>query len=785
MRIRTLRLKNFRRHADTRLELPDGVTALIGANGSGKSSLLEGIAFALFGTDGLRTGKSLVRREGAPPGDAVEATLEVELGGQALFIHRELRGKALTPSASLVVDGAVVVPNGAGSSEAVTQQVTKRLGMGPDAFFTTVVARQGELARLANESPADRKRMVLRMVGVDRLDTAIERARERRRQGQASLEALRRVAQDPSVAQARLTAADAAVVAAGQGLAHANAAWTLAQQAVGHAGKAVTDLKVTAERRRVLVLEFDAAQRDVAQAKAALARADADLRLALAAHEAAEALAPAAARLAALQAQWQDAQRALALARQRAVQEQLLARLEADLEAARKAQAAILAPPAEEGLDIAEVDVEAAQTEVAAARARLAAARSMLVQAQERRRRITALGEDAPCPTCERPLGGHLHQIAAHTHDAATHADDEVAAALAAEGQAAHRLAESRARRERAADIQRRRERHEQETRLAQARVVESTTRVAQARAHLPPPAPAPAGLEQLRLDLAAAQRAHDDRQRQAGLAERLPTLQLAARQAAVAEAASLQACAERAGALAEVPDVTVELARLKQEAAQALVAERAAERAVHEAQRVHATATEAARHAETALAEQRRVAAEVAAAEAEAREWTALTDGHGGLLERFRDHVVDRIGPAIQAEASRLLAAFTGGRYCELLLDTSYDVYVTDAGVPYTLDRFSGGEQDLAHLALRLSVSRLLAERAGGAELRFLALDEVFGSLDAQRRDLVVGALRGLGGLYSQVLVVSHQEALQEALDQAVVVLPDGDTNRVLMQNG
>jgi exonuclease SbcC len=85
----------------------------------------------------------------------------------------------------------------------------------------------------------------------------------------------------------------------------------------------------------------------------------------------------------------------------------------------------------------------------------------------------------------------------------------------------------------------------------------------------------------------------------------------------------------------------------------------------------------------------------------------------------------------------------------------------------------------------LRLAVSRLVAERSGGAEVRFLALDEVFGSQDSQRRDLVVGALRGLGGLYSQVLVVSHQEALQEALDQAIVVGTEPGTNPVRAEAG
>lgn len=771
MRVRSLHLKNFRRHADTRLEVPDGVTALIGGNGAGKSTLLEGIAFALFGTDGLRTGKGLLRREGAPPGDGVSATLELELGGQALVVHRELKGKALTPSASLVVDNAVVVPAGAGSSEAVTQQLARRLGMGPEAFFTTIVARQGELARLANESPADRKRMVLRMVGVDRIDAAIEAARERRRQAQASVDALRRVAADPGATRARL---DDARAQAGAALAAAQAreaAWAQARAELDAAGKALADLQGQAETRRTLAAQADQAARVLAHAEQTLLRCQDELQLAQAARQAADALEPAATRLAGLQAEWQEAQRALAVARQRALAEQALARLEADLAAARAAQRALAQPPSEEGVDVAEVDVEAAQNEVVAARTRLNAARHALVQAQERRRRVAALGADAPCPTCERPLGEHLQQMAAHTHDAAAHADDEVAAALAAEGQAAQRLTAARARRERAADAQRRRERHAFEAQAARDRILDLESRLAEAKAHLPPPAPAPAGLDQLKEALQAAQRSHDERQRHAGLAQRVPTLLEQTLQALRARDEAGLAAQLAAAALAAVPDPAAALAASSQALASAQAREREAERAWHDAHRQHLLGDAAVRHAEAAVAEQERLAGELAAMQEEARDWTALTDGHAGLLERFRDHVVDRIGPAIQAEASRLLAAFTGGRYTELLLDTSYNVYVTDAGVPYTIERFSGGEQDLAHLALRLAVSRLVAERSGGAEVRFLALDEVFGSQDAQRRDLVVSALRGLGGLYSQVLVVSHQEALQEALDQAIVL--------------
>src|SRR2546429_601082 len=49
MQLLRLRLVNFRQHADTELEFGPGITGIIGPNGSGKTSILEAIAWALYG----------------------------------------------------------------------------------------------------------------------------------------------------------------------------------------------------------------------------------------------------------------------------------------------------------------------------------------------------------------------------------------------------------------------------------------------------------------------------------------------------------------------------------------------------------------------------------------------------------------------------------------------------------------------------------------------------------------------------------------------------------------
>ena len=48
--IARLKLKNWRSHLESEFKFAKGVNALIGIMGSGKSSVMDGMCFALFGT---------------------------------------------------------------------------------------------------------------------------------------------------------------------------------------------------------------------------------------------------------------------------------------------------------------------------------------------------------------------------------------------------------------------------------------------------------------------------------------------------------------------------------------------------------------------------------------------------------------------------------------------------------------------------------------------------------------------------------------------------------------
>jgi len=144
------------------------------------------------------------------------------------------------------------------------------------------------------------------------------------------------------------------------------------------------------------------------------------------------------------------------------------------------------------------------------------------------------------------------------------------------------------------------------------------------------------------------------------------------------------------------------------------------------------------------------------------------------GLLAEFRNHLVGRIRPALARHASGLVRQMTSGRYSEIVLDEDYAAFLFDQGVAHPLERFSGGEVDIANLALRLAVSELVTNARGRSRLQFVALDEVFGSQDEERRATVVGSLHELSQVFRQVFVVTHHDDVRERLQHVVRIEED-----------
>ena len=144
-------------------------------------------------------------------------------------------------------------------------------------------------------------------------------------------------------------------------------------------------------------------------------------------------------------------------------------------------------------------------------------------------------------------------------------------------------------------------------------------------------------------------------------------------------------------------------------------------------------------------------------------------------IMSSFRIHLISRVRPILSAYASDFFDRLTNSRYNEIELDENYNLMVYDEGKLYNIERFSGGEEDLANLCIRLAISEVITERAGGI-FNFIILDEIFGSQDAIRRHNIMKALNGLSSKFRQIFLITHIDELKNDMENVIYVSENED---------
>lgn len=144
-------------------------------------------------------------------------------------------------------------------------------------------------------------------------------------------------------------------------------------------------------------------------------------------------------------------------------------------------------------------------------------------------------------------------------------------------------------------------------------------------------------------------------------------------------------------------------------------------------------------------------------------------------LLSQYRQELIASIRPSLATISTRLFKEMTDNKYSLVELDEQYNLRVMDCGDFYDIDRFSGGEKDLANLCLRLAISLALTESAG-LNRSFVILDEVFGSQDNERKELILKALARLKIQFPQILLITHIDDIKDGVEKIIEVLPTGN---------
>jgi exonuclease SbcC len=146
---------------------------------------------------------------------------------------------------------------------------------------------------------------------------------------------------------------------------------------------------------------------------------------------------------------------------------------------------------------------------------------------------------------------------------------------------------------------------------------------------------------------------------------------------------------------------------------------------------------------------------------------------------------IIETAVPELERTANELLARMTEGRMHVRIetqreiktgeLREALDIIISDelGSRPYEL--YSGGEAFRIDFAIRIALSRLLANRAG-AQLRSLFIDEGFGTQDARGREYLVSAINSIQNDFDLILVITHIDELKEAFPTRIEVTKSAD---------
>lgn len=170
MRVSRLLMKNWCQHADRRVLFHSGMNAMLGANGSGKTTAMTAILFALTGDHSRNDGvKASNIRHAADPSEPSHVTLNFEHNDSLCEIHRSLRGAQSTLT---VKDMSGKTLESVRGDNKVTARVMELLNTTERILSDYVFVGQGQMFSpfAADTKPADRAVAFQRLFGIDRAE---------------------------------------------------------------------------------------------------------------------------------------------------------------------------------------------------------------------------------------------------------------------------------------------------------------------------------------------------------------------------------------------------------------------------------------------------------------------------------------------------------------------------------------------------------------------------------------------------------------------------------------
>ncbi|NCO01955.1 MAG: SMC family ATPase [Epsilonproteobacteria bacterium] len=782
-----LHLENFKKYTSYDIEFGEGLVGIIGKNGSGKSTLFEAILFALYGELKNRGTKDVIRNANASEKDAVVVELEFEFEDAEYKIQREFRGKALTANAKLYKNGDLTTT---GAKE-VTTAIVNLTKMSRDAFMHTLFASQKELTSLSTLKNEDRKKMIRKLLGLEKIDfienSLVEKSRELKREINAFDEVLLS-AEDVKEKQEQIQTNKTTKEA------FAKDVELKAKELDAiklHEQKLKKELEIFAKTKEEKQKRFS--ELELIKNSKSLELLN-EAKLIAQNHELEhkqqklQELSHFKIEYISLQEQLKEQEKLKeyylkkeGLTKELVQLREQYSKSKTDIQALELACGnydELLFTLKNLELTLAGLDenIKNKHTIENELKAEIAGEQKQIDITNEKITKLRELGSDSACPTCTRPLleeyDNVIHSLVSVVNNAHQKKIDEYKKQLQ--------------------NVVTQKAAFEAQMKPKEKEFLELTNTLKVIESKLG--------------DLKIAQE-HFKQVEQKGLKnkEELKALETFSYdeklhkeiitkftliEAQYKHVVSLETELKRA------PLVKAELTAIIKKIEELTVAEQAKEAefnlVIYEDVKHKHTLEEheaTLKTIETKATILNEIKVQIASIEGEIKTIQNALDNnetHKKKVQSKKDDLVDyekiktslaefktklnaKVAPRISAIASEMYAQITKGKYQHIEVSNDFDFFIYDEGKKYPIERYSGGEIDLANLVLRIAISKTLTELSGASSIGFLAFDEVFGSQDEARRMEILEAFHTIKEQYRQIFLISHEMEIKEMFERVV----------------
>jgi exonuclease SbcC len=787
MRLISLELENFRQHASTKIKFVDGITIINGSNGSGKSTILEAISWAVYGTEAVRGTKDSIKWNKAPARSKVRAELVFALENEVFRVIRELN------KAEVFLEGKEAPL--AVTQDEVTKYLTDKLGMNRSEFFNTYFTGQKELDFLGNQKPAERRKFISKVLNYDKVREAQEKVRSDKnnisneiigmKQGLADIDILeeekKQTTEKLNFAQKVFETKQTEYNFYAQELGKLHPDWSKIKSAKEEYIKLSTELKFTCGRledteKNILTLknEFENLENKANKLAGLEKHLDEYKKLETQILEQEK-----------LQ-KYEIEKQKLLVRYENFIQEVL--NLEKKL--AEVQNSASSGKDIHSKIDALKNEIEVLKTEIQKEWAEWTSMKQEIKALKKQKDQelnkianqysiIEQKGEGGTCPTCERTLKGEFEKVIGNFKsqiEVLSHEIQELfkqEESIETEPQTIQKnrklLAEKEDEYKNLTKIQGKLEEEIKSFENIKSEVSKKTELKQQTEDLIKK---IPDGFneeiyQKIKLDFFALKKVYEEI---LGLKAQILNKDKVKESLESLLKNKLEQETTKKELELNINNLNFSEEDFKKLEEQVLNSEKAYNQAKYETAK-----------AEGEIKQVKAVFDRIIESENSYKEKLVLIKSrqdklnHLIELDRFYGQFLEKLNnlarPEISEIAGKFLAELTDGRYSTLELNEKYDICLYDDGEIKPV--ISGGEEDIANLCIRLAISQMIAQRSGRT-LSLLILDEVFGSLDENRRNNVISLLNSLTNSFDQVILITHIDDIKEGVDNVITVQYD-----------